>query len=52
MNVLERGYSIISDSEGHIVTSADEVEAGDVLTVTLNKGRLVTEVKDKVVTDE
>ncbi|MDA1302114.1 MAG: exodeoxyribonuclease VII large subunit, partial [Proteobacteria bacterium] len=43
---LERGYAIATDHAGHVVTDARSVAPGDQIEVRLNKGRLVTEVRE------
>ncbi len=45
MQVLQRGYAIVSDENGKIVSSVTEVEAGKVVSVQLIDGILETEVK-------
>ena len=41
-SVLERGYSITSDSQGRTVRSASQVSCGDKLTLTLKDGKITT----------
>ena len=45
--VLKRGYAIATDAAGNILRSSDQVAIGDAVTVTLSKGNLLTEVKNK-----
>ena len=40
--VLERGYSMTTDSKGRTVRSKDQVSAGDKLTITLYDGKITT----------
>lgn len=47
--VLERGYAIVQDRAGHVVTSALAVEAGDPLTITLADGQVATDVRERLV---
>jgi len=47
LKVLERGYSIVTDSSGAVLRDASAVSLGDPLTIQLHKGRLTTEVKKK-----
>lgn len=42
LSVLERGYSITSDSQGRTVRSASQVSCGDRLTLTLKDGKITT----------
>lgn len=47
LKVLERGYSIVTDSSGVVLRDAASVSLGDSLSIQLHKGRLSTEVKKK-----
>lgn len=47
LKVLERGYSIVTDSTGAVLRDADAVALGDSLSIQLHKGRLITEVKKR-----
>jgi exodeoxyribonuclease VII large subunit len=47
LKVLERGYSIVTDSTGAVLRDASAVSLGDSLTIQLHKGSLTTEVKAK-----
>lgn len=38
VNVLERGYAIVSDSKGQIVRRADNVSPGEVVDVKVSRG--------------
>ena len=40
LKVLARGYSVVTDKQGHVVRSARDVELGQTLTVGLSEGRL------------
>jgi exodeoxyribonuclease VII large subunit len=40
LRVLDRGYAIVESAEGHVVTNAAQVGAGDSIGVRLAKGRL------------
>ncbi len=44
--VLSRGFAVVQDSDGVIVRSAKQVQKGDSLRVTLNKGRLYCTVDE------
>jgi exodeoxyribonuclease VII large subunit len=47
LRVLERGYAICYDADGHVIRSADGVGIGDRVRVQLSRGVLSAEVKDK-----
>jgi exodeoxyribonuclease VII large subunit len=47
MKILERGYAIVRDADGHVVKDAESVVIGTELQVLLARGRLRTEVKGK-----
>jgi exodeoxyribonuclease VII large subunit len=47
MKILERGYAIVRDADGHVIKDAGSVDIGTELQVLLARGRLQTEVKDK-----
>ncbi len=42
--VLKRGYAIASDAQGHVLTSASQVDVGDIISVKLGQGELQTQV--------
>ena len=44
---LQRGFSIVADAEGHILTSTDAIEPGDQIRARLSKGSLVAQVMSK-----
>ena len=48
-STLDRGYSVVRDSAGHVISDADKVASGTKLQVRLAKGELsvVTEAKSK-----
>lgn len=46
LKVLSRGYSIVTDREGHILRDAGAVSRGDSVGVILDKGRLQCVVED------
>lgn len=48
LRVLERGYAIATDAQGNIIRDVDQVAIGDQLGIQLHRGRLTTEVKDKI----
>jgi exodeoxyribonuclease VII large subunit len=45
LRVLERGYAIVYDSAGLVVRAADQVAAGDEVSIRLARGRLIAEIK-------
>ena len=48
LSVLARGYSIIStESDGKVLSSADQVEVGQEISAILSKGKIKAEVKSK-----
>ena len=49
---LERGYAIVQDDAGRVVTSAAETGAGEHLRIRLAKGRIAADVTQIVAADE
>ncbi len=47
LKVLERGYSIVTDSTGAVLRDASAVALGDTISIQLRKGKLTTEVKKR-----
>lgn len=47
LKVLARGYSIVKNKSGHVITSIKEVNISDTLYTTLKDGTLTSEVKEK-----
>jgi len=47
LKVLERGYSIVTDSAGAVLRDASVVALGDSISIQLYKGKLSTEVKSR-----
>ncbi|MDR0197118.1 MAG: exodeoxyribonuclease VII large subunit [Oscillospiraceae bacterium] len=47
MNVLMRGYSIVSTKQKKTVTDADYVDIGDELHIKLHKGKIIARVEEK-----
>jgi len=45
LTILNRGYSITRNAQGHIVRDAAQVAVGDEIAVQLHRGRLAAEVK-------
>lgn len=46
LNVLQRGFAIVSDSKGNIISRAALVKEGDSISVRMADGKLETEVKN------
>ncbi|HPT82956.1 MAG TPA: exodeoxyribonuclease VII large subunit [Limnochordia bacterium] len=47
LQTLARGYAICSDAEGHVLRSADQVQPGDAVNVTLYAGLLLCRVEGR-----
>ena len=47
LRVLGRGYAVLSDDDGRVVTDADVVKSGDSLNAVLARGRLSLRVESK-----
>jgi exodeoxyribonuclease VII large subunit len=45
--ILARGYSILTNEVGTVITSAQTVQTGDLINAQLADGSIITEVKDK-----
>jgi len=45
LNVLGRGYSIVTDSDGKTVTDENDVKVGDNISIKLHKGKINAEVR-------
>jgi exodeoxyribonuclease VII large subunit len=45
LRVLDRGYAIIYDAAGNVVRSAEQVTAGNEISVRLARGKLIADVK-------
>lgn len=45
VNVLQRGYAVVTDSDGKTVKDASKLKAGEEIGIILNKGKIVAEVK-------
>ena len=50
--VLARGYSLVQDANGHLVSDARKLSVGDELHIRFNKGRVHTRVQDLCGLDE
>ena len=47
LNIMQRGYAVILDSEGRLKSSVDDFEKGDTITAVFKDGRLTASVTDK-----
>jgi exodeoxyribonuclease VII large subunit len=45
LRVLDRGYAIIYDAAGNVIRSAEQVSAGNEISVRLSRGKLIADVK-------
>jgi exodeoxyribonuclease VII large subunit len=45
--VLERGYSLVTNEHGDIITDSNEVQEGQIITTTLKHGKISSVVKEK-----
>jgi exodeoxyribonuclease VII large subunit len=45
LRVLDRGYAIVYDAAGRVVRNAEQVSAGDEISVRLARGRLIADIK-------
>jgi exodeoxyribonuclease VII large subunit len=45
LRVLDRGYAIVYDAAGRVIRAAEQVAAGDEVSVRLARGRLIAEIK-------
>ncbi len=45
--VLDRGYALVLDSDGHVINEAENTNIGDIIEVRLRSSKLLGEVKDK-----
>ena len=48
LNVLDRGYSMVRDSEGRVITSVDSIVLNQDISITFNDGSVTASVKEKV----
>ena len=46
LRILDRGYAIVHDHQGHVIKDAAEVDAGEELTIRLAKGIVTAEARD------
>ncbi len=44
--VLERGYALVTDKNGHVITDAGKVKKGDELAIRVRKGKIDATVKE------
>ena len=45
LKILARGYSIVENDEGKVITDSSQVASGDRINITLNNGKITAEVK-------
>ncbi|MBI4461906.1 MAG: exodeoxyribonuclease VII large subunit [Acidobacteria bacterium] len=50
--ILERGYAIVFDAEGKVISHAAAVQVGEAIDVRLHRGRLQAEVKKRETAEE
>jgi len=46
LSVMERGYSIVTDSEGRTLKSTSMINSGDIISVTMADGRVTAKVQE------
>jgi exodeoxyribonuclease VII large subunit len=51
LNILARGYAIVSDTDGNMVRGVEAVAPGDLIGVRFSRGRLEAEVRKKFSTE-
>jgi exodeoxyribonuclease VII large subunit len=51
-NVLQRGYSLVTDADGNVMTSVDSISEGMDITVRMRDGKVGATVNNKVRSDE
>ena len=44
--VLKRGYTLIEDSEGHVVTDINNISKNDELVIRMDEGKVITKVEE------
>ena len=44
--VLKRGYTLIEDSEGHVVTDINNINKNDELVIRMDEGKVITKVEE------
>ncbi len=49
LSTLERGYAIVTNETGHVITDAEELNTGDKITARLQTGEVTATVTDKSV---
>ena len=51
LSILGRGYAIARNQEGHVVSSVDDVSAGDVLKISVSDGHIIAQVESSSLAD-
>jgi len=47
LKALERGYAIAIDAAGNVLRSTEQVEIGDSVSIQLQRGKLISDVREK-----
>ncbi len=47
LNIMKKGYSLVYDREDNIISSSENINVGELVSVRLNKGRFTAEVREK-----
>jgi exodeoxyribonuclease VII large subunit len=47
LKALERGYAIATDAAGNVLRSTEQVEIGDSVSIQLQRGKLISEIREK-----
>jgi len=47
LKALERGYAIATDAAGNVLRSTEQVEIGDSVSIQLQRGKLISDVREK-----
>jgi len=47
LKALERGYAIATDAAGKVLRSTEQVEIGDSVSIQLQRGKLISDVREK-----
>jgi exodeoxyribonuclease VII large subunit len=53
LSILEKGYAVVTSSKtGEVIKSSKQVFAGDIIRIRLHKGKLISEIKEKITDEE
>jgi exodeoxyribonuclease VII large subunit len=47
LKALERGYAIATDAAGNVLRSTEQVAIGDSVSIQLQRGKLISDVREK-----